>query len=117
MASALPYQSKLSLQTSYSSEPRHRLVEFGDGYIQRSSWGPYAGRRKLSVVQEHLSQSEAATLIAFYEARHDDADAISISANELLDLAGTYYLESFEVNMTSNELRTVTASMIEVFGE
>ena len=117
MASALPYQTKLSLQTSYSSEPRHRLVEFGDGYIQRSSWGPYAGRRKLSVVHEHLSQSEAATLIAFYEARHDDADAVSIAVNELLDLVGTYYLQSFEVNMTSNELRTVTASMIEVFGE
>lgn len=117
MASALPYQTKLSLQTSYSSEPRHRLVEFGDGYIQRSSWGPYAGRRKLSVVQEHLSQSEATTLITFYEARHYDGEAISITSNELLDLAGTYYLESFEVSMTSNELRTITASMIEVFGE
>jgi hypothetical protein len=117
MAQALLYQSKLSIQTSYSSEPRHRLVEFGDGYIQRSSWGPYAGRRKVSVVQEHLSQSEATALIAFYEARHADGEAISIAVNMLLDIAGTYYLESFEVNMTSNELRTVTASMIEVFGE
>lgn len=117
MASALPSQDKLSIQTSFSSEPRHRLVEFGDGYIQRSPLGPYAGRRKVSVVQEHLSQSEAETLIAFYEARHDDGVAISIAVNELLDLAGTYYLESYEVQMTSNELRTVTSSMIEVFGE
>jgi hypothetical protein len=117
MAQALPYQSKLSTQTSYSSEPRHRLVEFGDGYIQRSSWGPYAGRRKLSVVIEHLSQSESATLIAFYEARHDDGEAISIPVNMLLDTDGTYYLESYDVQMTSNKLRTITASMIEVFGE
>ena len=117
MASALPYQTKLSLQTSFSSEPRHRLVEFGDGYIQRSPLGPYAGRRKVSVVQEHLSQSEATALIAFYEERHDDGVAISIAVNELLDIAGTYYLESYEVQMTSNELRTITASMIEVFGE
>lgn len=124
MAQAFPNASsgaslltKLSLQTSYSSEPRHRLVEFGDGYIQRSSWGPYAGRRKLSVVIEHLSQVDSGILIAFYEARHDDGEAISIPYNMLLDVSGTYYLESFEVNMTSDELRTITASMIEVFGE
>lgn len=109
--------SKFSLQTSYSSEPRHRLVEFGDGYIQRTPWGPYAGRRNLSVVVEHLSPSEATTLITFYEARHDDGEAIEIASNELLDLTGTYYLQSFEVNMTSNDLRTITASMTEVFGE
>jgi|TARA_R110002051_G_C8512765_1_gene466675 hypothetical protein len=124
MASTFPNASngaslltKLSIQTSYSSEPRHRLVEFGDGYIQRSSWGPYAGRRKISVVIEHLSQVDSGILIAFYEARDDDGDSISIPYNMLLDTNGTYYLESYEVQMTSNELRTVTASMIEVFGE
>lgn len=117
MSQSLPLQSKLSTATSYSSEPRHRTVEFGDGYIQRSSWGPYAGRRKLSVVHEHLSQTESATLIAFYEDRHDDSDSISIPVNMLLDTAGTYYLESYDVNMTSNQLRTITASMTEVFGE
>ena len=117
MAQALPFQSKLSTSTSYSSEPRHRTVEFGDGYIQRSPWGPYAGRRSLSVVHEHLNQSDSATLIAFYEDRHDDSDSISIPVNVLLDTAGTYYLESYDVNMTSNQLRTITASMIEVFGE
>ena len=117
MASALPFPTKLSIQTSYSSEPRHRTVEFGDGYIQRSPLGPYAGRRKVSVVHEHLNQSDAGDLIEFYEERHDDGEAIEIAVNELLDIAGTYYLESFEVVMTSNELRTITASMIEVFGE
>jgi hypothetical protein len=115
--SSVDLLTKLSLQTSFSSEPRHRLVEFGDGYIQRSSWGPYAGRRKLNVVIEHLSQSDSTALLRFYEDRNYDGEAISIPYNMLLDYNGTYYLESYEVSMTSNELRTVTASMIEVFGE
>ena len=117
MAQALPFQSKLSTSTSYSSEPRHRTVEFGDGYIQRSPWGPYAGRRSISVVHEHLNQNDSATLIDFYENRYDDGVAISIPVNMLLDTDGTYYLESYDVQMSDNQLRTVTASMIEVFGE
>jgi phage-related protein len=117
MSEILPYQTKLSLNTSYSSEPRHRLVEFGDGYIQRSSWGPYAGRRQLNVIHEHLTQIEAADLIDFYEDRHADGESISISWNMLLDLSGTYYLESYDVEMTSDEFRTISASMKEVFGE
>ena len=117
MSVALLYQNKLSLRTSYSSEPRHRLVEFGDGYIQRSPWGPYAGRRKLSVVHENLTPTEAYNLIAFYESRHDDADAVEIASNELLIDSGKFYLENFSVELTSDELRTISASMIEVFGE
>jgi hypothetical protein len=117
MSETLLSQNKLSLQTSYSSEPRHRLVEFGDGYIQRSPFGPYAGRRKVNVVHEHLTQSEATLLIAFYEERHDDAESIDIADNELLDIAGKYYLESYDVELTSDKFRTITASMIEVFGE
>lgn len=117
MAQSLPYQSRLSLQTSYTSEPRHRTVEFGDGYIQRSPWGPYAGRRSIDVVHEHLSQLEANALILFYEIRHDDADCISIDDNGLTLYSGNYYLQSYSVEMTSDTRRTIKASMIEVFGE
>ena len=117
MSEVLPYQSKLSLQTSYTSTPRHRLVEFGDGYIQRSPWGPYAGRRNMDVVHEHLTQSEADILIGFYENRHDDADAIEIADNALTLHSGKYYLQSYSVEMSDDARRTVKASMIEVFGE
>lgn len=117
MAQALPYQSRLSLRTSYTSEPRHRLVEFGDGYIQRTPWGPYPGRRSMDVVHEHLTQTEADDLITFYETRHDDADCISINDNALTHLAGKYYLQSYSVEMTNTDKRTVSARMIEVFGE
>lgn len=117
MSQALPLQTRLSLRTSYTSEPRHRLVEFGDGYIQRSPWGPYAGRRNIDVVHEHLTQSEADQIILFYENRHDDADAIEISDNSLTLYAGKYYLQSYSVEMTNTDKRTVSARMIEVFGE
>ena len=35
----------------------------------------------------------------------------------LTHLAGNYYLQSYDVEMTTPELRTINASMIEVFGE
>jgi hypothetical protein len=117
MSVTLPYQSKLSVKSSFSSQPRHRTVEFGDGYIQRTPWGPYAGRRTISVVHEHLTQEEADWLISFYEGNFDTAEAISISDNYLLGNAGKFYLQSYDVEMTTPEYRTVSASMIEVFGE
>lgn len=117
MAQALLYQTWISPKSSYSSTPRHRLVEFGDGYIQRTPWGPYAGRRTVSIIHEHLTQTQADTLITFYETRFDDAEAISMNDDALTHLAGNYYLQSYDVEMTTPELRTITASMIEVFGE
>jgi len=113
--SALPLQDQLSISTSYASTPRHRLVEFGDGYIQRTPLGVNYQRRTITVNHDNLSATDAATLITFYENRHFDAGVIDISANELLRTAGKFYLESFDVQMADNERRTVTASMIEVF--
>ena len=113
----LPLQDRMSLSTSYTSEPRHRTVEFGDGYIQRTPWGPYAGRRNMEVVHEHLTQVEADNLILFYENRHDGADAIEISDNALTIVSGKFYLQSYSVERSDSDRRTVKASMIEVFGE
>lgn len=111
----LPLQTRMSLSTSYSSTPRHRLVEFGDGYIQRTPVGINQKRRTITVIHENLSQSDAITLIAFYENRHLFADAIEIYVNALLDTSGKFYLESFDVQMTDGDKRTVNATMIEVF--
>lgn len=117
MAVTMIYEDKLSPKTSYSSEPRHRLVEFGDGYIQRTPRGPYAGRRSMSVVHENLTQFEADSLIVFYENRFDDADCITFSDNALTHYSGDYYLQNYSVEMTTPELRTISANLIEVFGE
>lgn len=111
----LPLQSRMSLSTSYSSTARHRLVEFGDGYIQRTPLGVNYHRRAISVTHENLSSSDADTLIAFYEAREFYADAVDISANALLRTSGKFYVESFDVQMSDDSKRTVTANMIEVF--
>tara|TARA_R100000734_G_scaffold3792_1_gene3352 strand:+ start:5603 stop:5953 length:351 start_codon:yes stop_codon:yes gene_type:complete len=111
----LPYQTQLSINTNYQATPRHRLVEFGDGYIQRTPLGINYQRRSISVRHDNLNATQAAALILFYEARLQDADKIDISANELLRTSGQFYLESFDVQMADNERRTVTASMIEVF--
>lgn len=111
----LPLQSRMSLSTSYSSTARHRLVEFGDGYIQRTPLGLNYQRRTISVTHENLSALDADTLIYFYEARQLNADAVEISANALLRTSGKFYLESFDVQMSDDNKRTITANMIEVF--
>ena len=111
----LPYQTKLSVSTSYQATPRHRLVEFGDGYIQRTPLGINYQRRSISVTHDNLTSTEASALILFYEARLQDADKIDISANGLLRTDGQFYLESFDVQMADTSKRTVTASMIEAF--
>lgn len=111
----LPLQSRMSLSTNYSSTARHRLVEFGDGYIQRTPLGINNPRRTISVTHDNLSASDADTLIYFYELRQRIADAIDISANALLRTSGKFYLEGFDVQMSDDNKRTVTATMVEVF--
>lgn len=111
----LPLQSQMSLSTNYNATPRHRLVEFGDGYIQRTPLGLHHNRRNLTVTHEHLDSFDSNELLGFYESRLADADAIDISSNDLLGTAGKFYLESFDVQMTSPDTKTITATMIEVF--
>jgi len=111
----LPLQDRMSLSTSFSSESRHRLVEFGDGYIQRTPLGVNYSRRSITVTYDNLTPTDANTIIDFYDARQFYADAIDISANELLRTNGKFYLQSYDVQMADNEKRTITASMIEVF--
>ena len=112
---ALPLQERASLSTNYSVTPRHRLVEFGDGYIQRTPLGLHANRRSVTITHAAMGLSEGDTIINFYDARMFDGDAIDISANYLFNTSGKFYLESFDVSMDNDDTRTVTAKMIEVF--
>jgi hypothetical protein len=112
---ALLLQDKLSVTTSYSGTPRHRLVEFGDGYIQRTPLGLNSHRRSISVTHDNLSSTDAENLIEFYEDRLKDAGVIDISANGLLRESGKFYLESYDVQMADTTKRTISANMIEVF--
>lgn len=112
---SLPLQERASLSTNYSVTPRHRLVEFGDGYIQRTPLGLHANRRSLTITHEHMDLLEGETVVNFYEDRMEDGDAIDVAANYLLTTAGKFYLESFDVSMSDDDRRTITAQMIEVF--
>ena len=112
---SLPHQERASLGTSYSSTTRNRLVEFGDGYIQRTPLGVNYQRRTVNVIHQAMDVSEGDDVINFYEARMFDSAAIDISANALFMDAGKFYLESFEVAMDDDDRRTITATLVEVF--
>lgn len=115
MATSLPFQTRVSLQASYSSEGRHRTIEFGDGYIQRNKRGINYQRRTLNVIHEHLDAVDADYLVTFYEARLIDQDYINVASSALLRTPGNFYVESFDVQMSNDSKRTVSASLIEVF--
>lgn len=105
----------MSISTTMSVTPRHRLVEFGDGYIQRTPLGLHAQRRNITVIHPHLNTADGNTLMNFYEDRHFDGSPVDISANTMFTTAGKFYLQSFEVDMSDDEKRTISATMIEVF--
>jgi hypothetical protein len=115
MAVTLPLQTLMSITTNMSSTPRHRTVEFGDGYIQRTPLGIHAQRRRITVVHPHLGLSDGDTIVNFYTARHFDGDSIEIDSNTLFINSGKFYLESFDIEMSDDDRRTITAQMIEVF--
>ena len=77
----LPLQSQMSLSTSYNHTARHRLVEFGDGYIQRTPIGIHGGRRVITVNHDNLDTTDASTMITFYEARMGDGAVVDIASN------------------------------------
>lgn len=112
---ALPHQERASLQTNYSSTPRHRLVEFGDGYIQRTPLGLHHNRRRVTIIHQAMDLQEGDDVIEFYQARMSDAQAIDVSSNYLFYSSGKFYLENFEVSMDDDDRRSITATMIEVF--
>jgi hypothetical protein len=113
--STLPLEEKMSVSSTYSVAPRHRTVEFGDGYIQRTPLGLQHSRRSISVIHQNLDPTQADTLIQFYETKMHNATHIDIGANGLLRTPGEFYLQTFDVEMTSPEIRTVSAQMIEVY--
>lgn len=112
---SLPYQERANLSTNFSATPRHRLVEFGDGYIQRTPLGINQNRRRITITHSAMDLQEGDDVVNFYEDRLDDGAAIDISANYLLNRAGKFYLESYEVSMDDDARRSISASMIEVF--
>ena len=81
--SALPLQDQLSISTSYVATSRHRLVEFGDGYIQRTPLGINYQRRTLTVTHDNLSATDAAPLVLFYENSLLDEGVVDIAAHEV----------------------------------
>ena len=111
----LPHQDKISMSSSYSVAPRHRTVEFGDGYIQRTPMGKNQKRRMLSISYQNLDPATADTIVQFFEGKMDTGDHIDIAANTMLRTAGEFYLQNFDVEMTSPEIRTISASLMEVY--
>ena len=112
---SLPHQERANLSTSFSETPRHRLLEFGDGYIQRTPIGIHQTRRRITITHSAMDLQEGDDVVDFYESRLNDGAAIDIASNYLFHRAGKFYLESFEVSMDDDARRSISASMIEVF--
>jgi hypothetical protein len=111
----LPLPTQLSISTSYIQSGRTRLIDFGDGYVQRTPLGINNKIRYVIVVHENLSPTDAATVLTVYDSVQASGDPIDITANELLTTDGLFYIEDVSVDMADNDRRTITATMREVF--
>ena len=109
------FDDRMSINISYSQEVRNRIVDFGDGYTQRTPLGINPRIRRLDVVWENLTQSERDTLLMTLDYVSQTGDAIFIAANELLWTNGKYYVETIDVQMADHNKVTISASLREVF--
>jgi hypothetical protein len=112
---SLPLPNNLSINTSYSQSGRTRLVEFGDGYVQRTPLGINNKVRNIVVVHENLSSIDAVTVLSVYDTVQASGDAITITNNQLLSTDGKFHLIEVNVDMADNDRRTISATMREVF--
>lgn len=115
MSYSLPLPNQLSIRSNYSQSSRTRLVEFGDGYIQRTPLGTNSKIRTIEVVHENLSPTDADTVLFVYDSAQSSGDSISITANELISWEGKFYITDVDVQLADNERRTIVAQMREVF--
>jgi hypothetical protein len=111
----LPHEDKLSISSSYTHAPRHRNVEFGDGYIQRTPLGIHHSRRSISLTYDNLDQATADAVVFAFENSLETGDPFYIASNPMLRTSGYFYLQNFDVSMSSPEIRTITASLMEVY--
>ena len=112
---ALPLQDKMSVSSAYSITPRHRTVEFGDGYIQRTPLGINQVRRQITITHEHLDEADGNIIVDFYDGLVYTGDSFTIQNNAMLRTDGKYYLQNYNVSMSSPKRRSVSATLIEVF--
>jgi hypothetical protein len=111
----LPHDNKLSISSSYTHVPRHRTVEFGDGYIQRTPLGIHHSRRSISLTYDNLDPATADAVVFAFENSLETGDPFYIASNTMLRTSGYFYLQNFDVSMSSPEIRTITASLTEVY--
>ena len=78
-----------SYQAQKRSAPRVRSVAFGDGYAQRLKWGLNIDAKSWNLRWQNLSETDADTLEAFFEARA--SDGASFDWEPLDESAGTTY--------------------------
>jgi len=111
----LPLPTQISITSGYSQSGRTSLIEFGDGYIQRTPLGINNTVRELVVTHENLSSADAVTVLAVYDVSQATGDSVTIASNELLVSGGTFYITDVSVTMIDNHRRSITANMREVF--
>jgi hypothetical protein len=103
----LPLSTQLSISTSYAQTGRTRLIDFGDGYVQRTPLGINNKVREVVVVHENLSPTDAATVLTVYDSVQASGDPIAITSNELLTTDGLFHVLEVTVDMVDNDKRTI----------
>ena len=95
------------------SQPKVRSVQFGDGYVQRLTFGLNQDPKQWSLTWENLSDTDTSTIETFLEAR-GGSESFSWSPP---DDSSTYkwICPSWSKTITTAGLNSVQATFQEVF--
>jgi phage-related protein len=109
------WEDRWALSASYTSEGRNRVVEFGDGYTQRTPLGLNALVRNLEISFDNLTTTERNEIMAFLAFIQAGGDAIALYPNELLPYPGKFFVTSMNVGLADNNRVNINVSLREVF--
>ena len=111
MSGTLPFEPTRS--TNRTVTPRFLRADLGDGYDQRSGDGIQTIKEEWSVTFEALDQTNADTLIAFFEDREGYVNFDWIPFRQ--SVAKKFICTDFSESFPGNSLTTVTATFQQVF--
>lgn len=99
--------------TTKISQPKVRVIQFGDGYEQRVSLG-INNNPKTYDLTFNVSEADSDTIEAFLDARAADAQSFTFTPPNEADI-GNFVCDQWSKSMITNGRAVITATFRQVF--
>tara|TARA_R100000353_G_scaffold141647_1_gene101052 strand:+ start:58 stop:402 length:345 start_codon:yes stop_codon:yes gene_type:complete len=97
-----------------TSKPIAKIVQFGDGYQQRFTFGLNQNPKTFALTWDNLSETDSDTLEAFLDARASDQQSFDYTPpNEPSQMK--FICQNWNKNIKFANRATISATFVEVF--